>query len=249
MPLLAKDRFICLDCETTGLDPKNDRVIEVAATLFSFDETIEEFETLINPGVPISPESMAIHNITDEMVLQSPNAKEALPSFFKMIGSHIIVGHGISLDIEFLCEEAKRHSIPCKLAENKTIDTLRLARLYGESPKNSLEMLRQHFNIDEEGAHRAKSDVVVNIEVFKQLTRSFKTTEQILQRLKQPILLKSMPLGKYKGRFFSEIPIEYLRWARHQNFDQDLIFSIETEIKKRRKGKPFHQSANPFSSL
>ena len=47
------------------------------------------------------------------------------------------------------------------------IDTLRMARLYGESPINSLERLRQHFNIAAEGAHRAMSDVIVNIEVFK----------------------------------------------------------------------------------
>lgn len=249
MAAVSKDLFICLDCETTGLDPKNDRVIEVAATLFSFDEVKEEFTSLINPGAPISPESMAIHKITDEMVQGSPRIEEVLPALLTLVGKHMIVGHGVSLDIAFLCEEAKRYSIPCTLDQNKVIDTLRLARLYGDSPKNSLETLRQHFNIEEEGAHRAQSDVTVNIEVFKQLTRSFKTTEQILDRLKQPILLKLMPLGKHKGRPFSEVPVEYLRWAKHQNFDQDLLFSIESELKKRKKGTLFNQSSNPFSSL
>ena len=65
-----------------------------------------------------------------------------------------------------------------------------------------LEKLREHFNIEPEGAHRAMSDVIVNISVFKYLSQSFKTTEQLLERLKKPILLKTMPLGKYKGRPF-----------------------------------------------
>jgi DNA polymerase-3 subunit epsilon len=124
-----------------------------------------------------------------------------------------------------------------------------MARLYGESPVNSLEKLREHFNIAAEGAHRAMNDVVVNIEVFKFLSSKFKTTEQLVERLKKPILLKKMPLGKHKGRPFGEIPIEYLLWAANKDFDQDLLFSIKSELKKRKTGNQFRQASNPFSSL
>jgi len=58
-----------------------------------------------------------------------------------------------------------------------------------------------------------------------------------------------MPLGKHKGRIFSEIPVEYLRWAVNQNFDQDLMFSLKTELKKRNKGSHFGQASNPFANL
>lgn len=249
MGLIHKDPFICLDLETTGLEPDKDRIIEVAVSLFTFDGIIDTYETLVDPEGPISEVSMAIHHITDEMVLGKPKIQEILPQILALIGKHIIVGHGIGLDIAFLAAAAKRYQVPCLLSSLPSIDTLRMARLYGESPTNSLEMLREHFNIASEGAHRAMSDVIVNIEVFKYLSGKFKTTEQLLERLKKPIPLKVMPLGKYKGRPFSEIPLEYLLWASKGNFDQDLIFSLRAELKKRKQGKPFGQAGNPFSTL
>jgi len=249
MGLLNKDIFVCLDCETTGLEPDHDQIIEVAATIFTFGGVIKSMETLIDPGVPIPEVSTEIHHITNEMVQGKPKIQDILPDVIKFIGRHIIVGHGITTDIAFLSNAAKKHCIHSNLATHLYIDTLRLARLYGESPINSLEKLRQHFNIADEGAHRAMSDVTVNIEVFKFLANSFNTTEQLLERLKKPIQLKAIPLGKHKGRPFSQIPIEYLYWASNQNFDQDLLFSIRSEIKKRKKGNLFGQSSNPFSNL
>ena len=93
------------------------------------------------------------------------------------------------------------------------------------------------------------SDVIVNIEVFKHLIKRFHSTEEILQVLQKPIQLKTMPLGQHKGRSFDEIPLEYLRWAERKDFDQDLLHSIRTELKKRKRGGGFEQSASPFSEL
>ncbi len=249
MGLINKDIFVCLDCETTGLETDNDRIIEIALVRFTFEEILETYETLIDPQMPIPEASTAIHHITDSMVKGKPKIIEILPKVFEFVGRSIIVGHGITNDIAFLCAAAKQHNMPCKLASHPYLDTLRMARLYGESPINSLEKLRQHFNIPEEGAHRAMNDVVVNIEVFKYLSKRFKTTEQVVNRLKSPIQLKTMPLGKHKGRTFPEIPVEYLRWAVNQNFDQDLMFSLKVELKKRNKGANFNQSSNPFANL
>ncbi len=246
MGLIKTDTFICLDCETTGLDAENDRIIELAAIRFTVNDILDRFETLIDPEREISAESMAIHHITQSMVKDKPKIQDILPGFFKFIGNHVIIGHGIGLDIAFLTQSAKRHNIMSNISSKPSLDTLRLARLYGESPTNSLQKLREHFNIEEEGAHRAMNDVVVNIEVFKFLANRFKTTEEIQERLKRPILLKTMPLGKHKGRPFAEIPIEYLQWAAHKDFDQDLLFSLRTELKKRKTGNQFK---HPFSSL
>lgn len=249
MGLLSQETFICLDCETTGLEAKTDRIIEVAVVKFNFSGNLESYETLVDPETPISAVSMSIHHITEQMVQGKPKIQNVLPKVISMVDSHIIIGHGIQMDLTFLAESAKRHDIPNPFERVIFIDTLRLARLYGESPTNSLEKLRQHFNIEAEGAHRAMSDVIVNIRVFKYLSTKFKTTQELLERLKKPILLRTMPLGKYKGRLFNEIPIEYLKWALRGDFDQDLIFSIKTELQKRNKGSRFEQSTNPFSQL
>ncbi len=249
MGLINEDTFVCFDCETTGLEANNDRIIEIAVQKYTFSKVLESYETLIDPERIIPEETIAIHHISNDMVKGKPKAGEVLREVLKIIGNHIIVGHGIQLDIQFVMEECKRASIPCNLDKNQFIDTLRMARLYGQSPVNSLQRLRQHFNIAEEGAHRAMSDVIVNIEVFKYLSEGFKTTKQLLQRLESPIALKAMPLGKYKSRPFSDIPIEYLQWAAHKDFDQDLLFSIRSELKIRKKGQRFQQASNPFSEL
>lgn len=249
MGQLSKDIFICLDCETTGLEHAEDKIIEIAVCKFTLDGIIESFETLIDPESPITEESMKFHHITDDMVQGKPKIAQVLPKILSMVQREVIVGHAIINDLKFLQYAADRAQIPANFLSKVNIDTLRLARLYGESPTNSLETLRKHFNIADEGAHRAMSDVLVNIEVFRYLSKNFKTTEQILERLQKPVPLKVMPLGKHKGRPFNEIPTEYLAWAVHKDFDQDLMFSLKTELKKRKQGNQFGQASNPFSSL
>ena len=249
MAQIDKEVFVCIDCETTGLDPKEDKIIEVAAVRFTFNDVLEEYESLINPECSIPDSSIAIHHITQDMVADKPTIKEIMHKLLSFIGGDIIVGHGVLFDIEVIANAADRSMISHKLRANRYLDTLRMARLYGESPSNSLQQLRQHFNIQFEGPHRAMSDVIVNKEVFKHLAKRFRSTEQIFEVLTRPIFLKSMPLGKHKGRLMKEIPLQYLQWAANKDFDQDLLFSIRSELVRRKKGNLFSQAVNPFSEL
>ena len=246
---IRKQKFVCVDCETTGLDPKQDRVIEVAVMCFDADEILAEYESLVDPLCEVPETSIAIHHITQEMVNGQPTIERVLPEVLKIIGKHIIIGHGVGFDIEILSSEAERLGVPCDIRYNRSLDTLRMARLYGESPINSLEHLRKHFNIPQEGAHRAMSDVVVNRSVFYALAKRFKRTEDLFDALSRPILMSTMPLGKHKGRSMKDIPLQYLQWMVNKDFDQDLLFSLKTELKRRNKGDAFCQSFNPFSSL
>lgn len=246
---LNEECFVCVDCETTGLDPTSDNIIEVAVARFTLNSIMTEFETLVDPKRQIPPSSIEIHHITDKMVAGKPTINQVLSEVLEIIGDHVIIGHGVQFDLDILSQEAKRHGIPCKLSKNKVIDTLRLARLYGDSPSNALERLGIHFNVASEGHHRAMNDVRVNIEVFKHLITKFRNLNAIFQTLAKPILLRAMPLGKHKGRPFRDIPLQYLQWAANKDFDQDLLYSIRSEIKKRKQGNSFQQSGNPFHHL
>ena len=62
-------------------------------------------------------------------------------------------------------------------------------------------------------------------------------------------MLKEIPFGKHKGRSIKDVPIDYLHWAANKDFDQDLLFTIRTEINRRKKGNQFSQTANPFQNL
>ena len=249
MKSIEKEVFVCLDCESTGLETDQDRVIEIAVVVFTFDQVLERFETLVDPERPIPEASQAIHHITDEMVQGKPKIKDVLPKVLTMIKGYPIVGHGIGFDIALIKAEANRYQIPSQIEKQPVLDTLRMARLYGESPVNSLQHLREHFHIDLELAHRAMGDVIVNIEVFKKLSKGYNTLDGWLKRLAKPIQLKTMPLGKHKGRKFDEIPLEYLYWAQKKDFDQDLSFSIRLAIKRRKQKPGFGISGNPFADL
>lgn len=246
---LQKEVFVCLDCETTGLDVMSDRIIEVAAVRFTFGGELQVCEALVDPQYPISESALAIHHINQTMVTGKPLIREVLPQLLATIGSHIIIGHGVSFDIEFVARAAAEAKIPCGIVSNKMIDTLRLARHYGQSPSNSLEQLARHFNIEFEDSHRALADVRANIAVFKHLVSKYRSVEEVFKILSSPIKMKVMPLGKHKGRLFSEIPLEYLEWAAKANFDQDLLYSLHCEIKQRKRGGNFSQASNPFSKL
>jgi DNA polymerase-3 subunit epsilon len=246
---MKKQPFACVDLELTGLSVETDRIIEVAVVKFTFEENLESYETLIDPEISIPEASTAIHHITNEMVQGKPKIAEVLTKVLSLLKNEVIIGHGVGFDLAVLEKEALRSGILVSFPKDRIVDTLRLARLYGQSPTNSLEMLRHHFNIQEEGAHRAMSDVIVNIQVFKHLAKQFRSLNELLERLKHPILMKAMPLGKHKGRAFAELPLDYLRWAVRQEFDQDLIFSLQTEMKKRKKGTGFQQSCRPFQDL
>ncbi len=249
MTQLEEEIFVCLDCETTGLDLEKDSIIEVAAVTFNRHQIFKSYESLVNPLCPIPEESRKIHNISDTMVADKPTIDQVLPELLELVSNHIIVGHGIKFDIDLVVRAAAKSNIPSRLQHNHSIDTLRLARLYGESPQNSLEQLCKHFNISYSGAHRAMTDVKMNVEVFKYLTQKFKTTDQVFKVLSKPIKLREMPFGKHKGRSFKDIPLNYLRWAADKDFDQDLLFSIRSELNKRKQGNLFSQAGNPFHDL
>ena len=246
---LSKETFICLDCETTGLDPVADKIIEVAVLKFTLSGVLEQFESLIDPDRSIPPESIKFHHITTEMVKGKPKIGEILPRLLDMIGNYPIVGHGIKFDVELIAHACDLASVPHQLRSRKLVDTLRLARLYGQSPINSLEELRKHFNVPEEGAHRAMSDAIVNAEVFRHLSSKFKSLHDIFLALDKPIQMRIMPLGKYKGRPIKELPLDYLRWSAQKDFDEDLLFSLRSEIARRKKGGLFTQASNPFQEL
>jgi DNA polymerase-3 subunit epsilon len=249
MSQLNQEHFVCIDCETTGLDPLQDKIIEVAVAHFTLDQIIGTCEYLVDPQCIIPETSIAIHHITQEMVTGKPLISEVIPEILELIGKRIIVGHGVGFDIEVIALAAEKANIPCTIRHNLTLDTLRMARHYGDSPTNSLEQLRRHFNIEQEGAHRAMNDVVVNMGVFKYLAKRFRTTQQLFDTLAKPIMMKTMPLGPHKGRLLKEVPLPYLLWAANKDFDQDLLFSLRSEIKRRKKGNLFTQSTNPFSDL
>jgi DNA polymerase-3 subunit epsilon len=207
-------RAIYYDTETTGVNPANDRIIEIAA----YDAMEKKsFTMLVNPGIPISPEATAIHGITDEMVKESPNFAEVGKAFAAFCeGDVVLLAHNNdAFDRYFLENEAKRHAL--EFPPWPMIDTLKWARKYRpDLPRHPLQFLRQIYGVAENTAHRALDDVMVLYEIFSVMFDDL-PMEKVLELMGTPTKVDFMPFGKYKGKSIKELPADYISWLKKQD--------------------------------
>ena len=104
LALLDLNDYIAFDLETTGLNPLNDCITEIAAYRFVNGEPYDQYSTLINPGIPIPKNIVEITSITDKMVADAPLIEDTLPDLIKFIGQSPIVGHNLDFDINFISD-------------------------------------------------------------------------------------------------------------------------------------------------
>jgi DNA polymerase-3 subunit epsilon len=153
--------FTAFDIETTGLDPKRDRIVEFGAVKFDRRGIIARFTTLINPGIPMPAEAGRVNGITDSMLAGQPSIAEALPDFLRFTADTIIVAHNASFDCGFV-----NAVLPAALP-NRIADTLIMARriLPGRNRYN-LQDLASGLGLKSKDAHRALDDARLCMELF-----------------------------------------------------------------------------------
>ena len=158
-------RFACLDTETTGLSPQGGgKICEVAVSVSQNGQVLEEFSTLINPGFPMSPEVIAIHGITNEMVKNAPTFADILPRLLGVLDDCVLVAHNADFDISFLRAEFEFCGV--HFPPYPVIDTLKLARKSGKFERNRLGLIAQQLGISCEGWHRAMADTKMAEQIF-----------------------------------------------------------------------------------
>ena len=99
---IEKPVFIAFDTETTGLEPKTDKIVEIGAVKFDRLGPIGRFSVLINPGIPMPAEAAKVNGINDEMLRKQPPIEEVLPDFLHFIGKGILVAHNAPFDVSFI---------------------------------------------------------------------------------------------------------------------------------------------------
>lgn len=168
-----KKCFIAFDLETTGLNAKNDRIIELSAVIFRDFVPCERFSSLINPQIPIPASASKINHIYDKDVLNAPLEKDCIKSFCEFIGKNCLngkialVAHNAPFDSKFLSIALNKCGIENKITY---LDTLRIARNSNLGlTNNKLGTLAKHFKIEQHSAHRAEDDARVCGEIFVKL--------------------------------------------------------------------------------
>lgn len=203
------DNFVVVDLETTGLDPTEDRIIEIGVVRYVDGQEKETFETLVNPDVPIPDFITKLTGITDKDVLKSPQINEVFDSLSSFIGNSPIIGHQINFDAAFLEYHLRNkyndfgdwdnESQRFKYLTNIRMDTLFLSRIFLPFLQRfKLGTVAAYFGIDLERAHRAIDDARASGKIFLELTeRVFACDPQSLRLIIRLLYRNSARVKNY----------------------------------------------------
>ena len=175
---LAEVRFVVLDCETTGLDPRRDRIVSIGAVAVSGLHIIlaDGFEALLR--VRHNTAATPVHGITRAETLGGLDEGEALIQFLDYLGDGVIVGHHINHDLAMLNAACNRQ-FRIRL-ENRYLDTMGLTlhlqndgAFDGLPPIRgfSLDALCDRFRVVPYDRHTAPGDAFLTAQVFLRLLR------------------------------------------------------------------------------
>lgn len=169
--------YISIDLETTGLNPKLDKITEIGAVKVVDGIVVETFSTLVNPGRKLEERIIALTGIQDADLEKAPYIDEVFPGLIDFLGDYPLLGHSILFDYSFL----KKAAVDRKLNfEKKAIDTLKVARKYlAELEHRSLDYLCEYYKIPHH-AHRALADAEATSILYQKLAELFYKEEEPL---------------------------------------------------------------------
>jgi DNA polymerase-3 subunit epsilon/ATP-dependent DNA helicase DinG len=152
--------YVSLDLETTGLDPRNDEIIEIGAVKFRRGKVLETFHALAKPIQPLPYRIQILTGITVQEVDSAPPLAVALSDLVSFLDDHPIVGQSVSFDLGFLTENGVSLS-------NPTYDTFELATiLLPAIPDYSLSAIAEQLGVLYSIKHRALPDAMMAKDVF-----------------------------------------------------------------------------------
>ena len=171
-PIPLKRPLVVFDLETTGLFPRKDRIVEIAAVRMNPDGTEDRLEHLVNPEMAIPPETTAIHGIDDKMVRNCPTFRELADEIYAFFDGCDVAGFN-----------SDRYDIPCLESEfvrvgrnfsAAVVNRLDVQRIYHKMEPRDLSAAVQFYcNRSHDGAHGALADAVATRDVLAaQLVRA-----------------------------------------------------------------------------
>ena len=187
--------FTCVDLETTGLNPKHDRIIEIGFVKVRNGKTADTYTCLLDPRQKLEESIEQITGISSKDLEGKPFFSDVIGVIKEFLEDDILVGHRILFDYSFL----KRAFLNAGMSfERKGIDTLFLARkLVEDCEKKSLTALCNHYGIIYK-AHRALSDAEATVQLYDLLTEKYYDENKVLFEPKELLfkIKKEGPITK-----------------------------------------------------
>jgi DNA polymerase-3 subunit epsilon len=149
-------RVAFLDVETTGADPRSDRITEIGLVLVDDGVVLEEWSTLVNPGRGIPPGIESLTGISDAMVCAAPGFADIALDLAARLDGRLLAAHNARFDYAFLRNEFQRAGTTFR---GPVLCTVRLSRhLFPEHPRHNLDALVERYALPCAARHRALPD-------------------------------------------------------------------------------------------
>jgi len=164
--LLEDATYVVVDLETTGLRPGRSGICEIGAVRLHGFEVEAEFQTLVDPGMPLDAGASAVTGLRSEQLRGAPDPAKAVRSFLGFAGDAVLVAHNARFDLAFLDRETER--LTGSRIGSPVVDTVRLARtlLAGRVAGFGLAQLAWFLGTSEQPCHRALPDARATAELL-----------------------------------------------------------------------------------
>jgi DNA polymerase III subunit epsilon len=238
---LPLDRpVVVFDTETTGVNPRMDRIVEIACVKIYPDGRREAWVRRLNPGVPIPPASSAIHGIRDGDVKDLPRFHDVARELADFLEGCDLAGYNISgFDLPALRVEFLRAGVAFEVAGRRLLDAQRI--FFVREPRHLAAAARFYCQSEHNGAHGALADAEMTLRVlegqfsrYPDMPRSVPELHELFcAGLDQDLdpegrfrLIRGEPtvnFGRNRGRSLRDISREepgFLRWILRGDFSE-----------------------------
>lgn len=200
--------YVALDIETTGLNPKYDKIIEIGAARVRDGKVEDTFSSFVNPAKSLPLRIVELTGIQDADVCKAPYIDEVLDAFLSFAGEDILLGHNLIFDYSFVKKAAINNK---KSYERTGIDTLKIAKCFlSDLESRSLSFLCAHFQIALD-AHRALNDAIAAHTLYQILAQNYGDVEEKPFQPKQLVycVRKENPITPKQLELLLKLTVQY----------------------------------------
>ena len=247
--LNLKRPLVVFDLETTGVNVKKDRIVELAAWRLHPSGKEDKYTTLVNPEMPIPAPAAAVHKITDEEVAEAPTFAELSQELFDLFYNCDLGGYNcIKFDIPLLQNEFDRVGVSIDLGASYVIDAMRIFKHF---EKHTLaDAVKFYTGRPIADAHEAMADVKATVDVIAGQLFRYQlplTVGEIAGALRPPgaideagklKMVNDVPtivFGKHAGTPLKELDQGYIHWLIREKVIPDQIDLLKESLKKKKQ--------------
>ena len=197
--------YIAIDLETTGMHPKNDRIIEIGAIKVVEGEVKEQFTTFVNPRMAVPARIQKLTGITTEMAKSGLLIEDVLPKLLDFCGDAPLLAHNIMFDYSFIKHKAVNLGMDF---ECQGIDTLAIARkTLCKLESRRLCALCDYYKIESGHSHRASDDANSAHLLYQKLKADFENQVPELFEAKKLVhrVKKQNPITKKQKDYLNDL--------------------------------------------